>query len=142
LYVRLGAIIPLEVVNGVTGFGSEVSAGRLTVALYPHHASRYELWEEGAIAPLSITSQKQGAYDAEAPIRVTTSEATKDYLLRVAASFTPASVTLNGTALTPCADQAAFDDPSGTCAWFSDPQHHVLVKYSTAGTGATVDLTP
>src|SRR5262245_50398954 len=43
LFVRLGAIVPLDVVNGVTGMGSEASAGRLTLAVYPHHASRYEL---------------------------------------------------------------------------------------------------
>jgi alpha-D-xyloside xylohydrolase len=141
LFIRLGAIIPLDVVNAVTGFGSDASAGRLTLAVYPHQRSRYDLREEGG-ATIAITSEKQGAYDARAAIRVTTSTATRDYLLRIKANFSPASVRLNGAALDECTDQAAFDDASGTCAWLSDASGHVLVKYSTAGSGATVVLSP
>ncbi len=141
LYIRLGAIIPLEVVNSVTGFGSEASAGRLTLAIYPHQTSRYDLRQEGG-ATIAITSAKQGAYDQGASIRVTTSAATLDYLLRIQANFAPASVTLNGTRLSECVDQAAIDDPNGTCTWLSEEGRRVLVKYSTAGSPAAVVLTP
>ena len=141
LYVRLGAIIPLEVVDSVTGLGDPVSAGRLTLALYPHRTSRYDLREEGGVT-IPITCEKQGAYDARAPIRVTTGPATGDYLLRIKANFAPARVTLNGTVLGGCADQAAFDDPSGSCAWLADQGGRVLVKYSTSGAAASVVLVP
>lgn len=141
LYIRLGAIVPLEVVNSVTGLGSEASAGRLTLALYPHHTSRYDLREEGG-AVTTITSEKQGAYDAPAAIRVTTSPATQDYVLRVHAGFAPTRVLLDGAALVECADQTAFDDPTAACAWLANDAGHVLVKFSTRGTGATVTIDP
>ena len=72
LYVKLGAIIPLDVVSDVTGLGSAASAGRLTLAVYPHHQSSYELREEAG-AVLTITSDKDGEYADAAPIRITTS---------------------------------------------------------------------
>jgi alpha-D-xyloside xylohydrolase len=141
LYVRLGAIVPLDVVNDVNGLGDDASAGRLTLAIYPHQRSHYDLREEGD-ATIAITSEKDGAYAASAPIRVTTSAATRDYLLRIKANFAPASVTLNGGALEACNDQAAFDDAEGTCAWLADDDGRVLVKYSTSSSAATVVLTP
>jgi alpha-glucosidase (family GH31 glycosyl hydrolase) len=140
LFVRLGAILPLEVVNGVTGFGSEASAGRLTLAIYPHHTSRYDLHEPGG-STITTTSDKQGTYDQAAAIRITTSSATRDYLLRIKANYVPSQVTLDGAALEMCADQTAFEDPNGTCAWFAE-DGRVLVKYSTAGGAATVVVTP
>ena len=87
LYVKLGAILPLEIVNSVTGLGSEASQGRLTLALYPHHSSRYELRERSG-DPLVVSSEKQGAYDEAATIRISLSAATIDYLLRINANFT------------------------------------------------------
>jgi alpha-glucosidase (family GH31 glycosyl hydrolase) len=140
LYIRLGAILPLEVVNAVTGLGSAASAGRLTLALYPHHGSRYDLLAEDGVA-IEITSDKQGAYDERAAIRVTTSAATQDYLLRINANFAPAEVTLDGTPLSECADEASFADPVGACAWLA-MDHHALVKYSTLNRAGTVMITP
>jgi alpha-glucosidase (family GH31 glycosyl hydrolase) len=138
LYIRLGAILPLEVVNDATGFGNEASTGRLTLALYPHHGSSYELHEEGGRST-AISSEKEGAYDECAAIRITTSAATRDYLLRIRANFVPASVTLNGAALSACEDQAAFDDAGGSCAWLAS-DGRVLVKYSTVDQSAIVVL--
>jgi alpha-glucosidase (family GH31 glycosyl hydrolase) len=135
LYVKLGAILPLEVVNSVTGLGSEASQGRLTLALYPHHSSRYELRERSG-DPLVVSSEKQGAYDEAATIRISLSAATKDYLLRINANFAPSTVTLDGSELERC-----DDDFEGSCAW-GVQDRRVLVKLSTANATATVVLTP
>jgi alpha-glucosidase (family GH31 glycosyl hydrolase) len=140
LYIRLGAIVPLEVVNGVTGLGGEASAGRLTLAIYPHRTSRYELHDHKE-SMIEIVSEKRGDYDETAAIRVRTSVATKAYMLRIRANFDPSRVVVNGTPLTPCEDQPAFDDPDATCAWLAD-NGRVLVKYATSGQPATIDLVP
>jgi alpha-D-xyloside xylohydrolase len=140
LYVKLGAIIPLDVVNDATGLGSAASAGRLTIAIFPHHSSRYDLREEGG-STITITSDKQGAYDEAAEIRITTSAATRNYHLRIKANFAPARVTIDGAAAVECADRTAFDDASGTCAWLAE-DHRVLIKLSTAGAAATVAVSP
>jgi alpha-glucosidase (family GH31 glycosyl hydrolase) len=140
LYIRLGAIIPMDVANSVTGFGNQASAGRLTLAIYPHQTSRYELHEQDGRA-IVITSDKRGAYDESAAIRISTSSATQDYLLRVRANFNPSRVVLNGAALEPCGDQAELDNPDGSCAWLA-ADGRVLVKYSTANQAATVNISP
>jgi alpha-glucosidase (family GH31 glycosyl hydrolase) len=140
LYIRLGAILPLDVVNDATGFGTESSAGRLTLALYPHRSSSYELHEEAG-ASIAIDSDKGGAYDERAAIRITTSPATRDYLLRIRANFSPSSVTLNGIALTACNDLAEFDEVDGSCSWLHTAGR-VVVKYSTSNSAATVVLSP
>ena len=127
--------MPIEVVNSVTGLGSEASQGRLTLAIYPHHSSRYELRERGG-DPLVVGSEKQGAYDAAATIRISLSAATKDYLLRINANFIPSTVTLDGSELARC-----DDDFDGSCAWVAQ-ERRVLVKLSTANATATVVLTP
>jgi alpha-D-xyloside xylohydrolase len=140
LFIRLGAIIPMEVANSVTGFGNEASAGRLTLAIYPHRTSRYELHEEDG-STIVITSDKRGAYDVPAGIRITTSAATKHYLLRIRANFDPSRVALSGTTVEACADRAELDSPDEACAWLAEAGR-VLVKYSTANQAATVDITP
>jgi alpha-glucosidase (family GH31 glycosyl hydrolase) len=141
LYVKLGAIIPLEVVNDVNGLGSAASLGRLTLAIYPHHSSLYDVREEGG-AVITVTSDKQGTYDQSVPIRITTSRATQEYLLRIRANFAPGRVTLDDTALEECSDQTAFDDPNGSCAWLVGDDGHVWLKYATTGSGATLALSP
>lgn len=140
LYVKLGAIIPLDVVNDVTGLGSAASAGRLTLALYPQQRSRYELREAGG-AVVTISSDKDGAYEEAAPIRITTPRGTRDYLLRVRANFAPQRVTVNETALAACADRAAFE-ADGSCAWLVEDGGRVWVKYSSTDQAATVVLSP
>ena len=140
LYIRLGAIVPMEVVNSVTGFGNQASAGRLTLAIYPHQESRYELHDEDG-RTIVIASDKRGAYDQSAAIRISTSSATQDYLLRVRTNFEPSRVALNGDALELCSDQAQFDMADGSCAWLAEGGR-ILVKYSTANQDATVSIIP
>lgn len=48
VFIRKGAIIPMEVENGITGFGSELSKGYTTVTVYPQKGEKkFGLYEEG-----------------------------------------------------------------------------------------------
>ena len=120
-----------------SGVGTAASAGRLTLAVYPHRTSRYELHDETGTT--EIVSEKTGDYDARAAIRIATSPAARDYLLRVAANYDPSRVTLDGTTLARCADQAELD--AGDCSWLSN-DGRVVVKYGTSGEAATLRLIP
>ncbi len=140
LYIKLGAIIPLEVVNAVTGHGTAAASDKLTLDIFPHHASSYELREDaGSIA---ISSTKAGEYPDAAAITITTSAATKDYVLRVRSHYKPVNVTLNATSLVECTKPTAFDDPQGGCDWLYELGGRTLIKYSTSAAGSTVVLTP
>jgi alpha-D-xyloside xylohydrolase len=139
LWVRLGSIIPLDVVSGVTGHGSAGSAGRLTVDLYPHLSSSYDLREETGTVP--ITSDKLGAYGDAAAITITTGPATHDWLLRVRSGFRPSAVTLDGSPLAEQPSEAALAPvPAG---WTHlGAFGRTLVKYTTAAASSTIVLTP
>jgi alpha-glucosidase (family GH31 glycosyl hydrolase) len=41
IFIRSGAIIPLEINNGITGIGDSTFAGKITVLIYPEGKSRY-----------------------------------------------------------------------------------------------------
>ncbi|MGH7785486.1 MAG: TIM-barrel domain-containing protein [Candidatus Binatia bacterium] len=142
LYVRLGAIIPMEVVNGVTGHGSAGSDGTLTLDVYPHQSSSYDLREARGTVTTTFSSSKLGAYDESATTTVTTGAATRSYRLRVKTNFRPASVTRDATPLAECADQAAFDDPIGTCGWLYALGGRATARFATVAAGATLVFEP
>ena len=91
---------------------------------------------------ITITSNKLADYDQVGEIILTTSVATKDYLLRVTSNFRPVEVTLDDTPLAECADRPAFDGSLSGCAWLNELGGRTLVKYSTTAAGSTVVLTP
>jgi alpha-D-xyloside xylohydrolase len=137
LYVKLGAVIPLEVVNGATGHGDDSSAGRTTLDLYPHHASSYDL--RTADATVTITSTKAGAYGDVAPITIGVAPGGGSYLLRVKTNFRPASVTVDGAALAEATSDDLFH--AATTGWHHRPADgRTLVKLPPGATA--IVLTP
>lgn len=65
LFVREGAIIPMEIVNDVTGFGTAESSGFVTLAIWPKNGGESE-----------FTLQ-----DTEGPVRIVADARTKDKLV-------------------------------------------------------------
>jgi len=47
IFIKNGALIPMQVERGYTGHGSEGSKGSLTVLVFPHGASRFRYRDEG-----------------------------------------------------------------------------------------------
>lgn len=104
LFVRAGAIVPLDVVDDVNGLGTKASAGKLTVLVYPDTAkASFDLHDEDD----AVTNI--GAIGNGAGFTVTVSRALRETLLRVRADTAPATVQIDGKALTKHADRAAFD---------------------------------
>jgi alpha-D-xyloside xylohydrolase len=139
LYVRLGAIIPLEVVNDATGHGTAASAGRLTLDVFPHHSSSHQLREPGVT--LELTSTKDGAYGDVGTITLTTAPTTRDWLVRVKSNFRPAGVLRDGVPLAEHPTQEALDAAADGWLYLA-AERRVLVKHATTGSAATVTLVP
>jgi alpha-glucosidase (family GH31 glycosyl hydrolase) len=111
LFVRAGAIVPLEVGDDVTGLGTAASAGKLTVLVYPDtEPSTFDLRDtDDTPTLLEAVSAGSGA-------SVTLSRALRPTLLRVRADIVPGSVEVDGVPAAELADRAAFD--AAETGWF------------------------
>jgi alpha-D-xyloside xylohydrolase len=94
LFIRRGAIVPMEVGDDSTGLGNAASAGKLTVLVFPSASeSRFALHEQDD----SITML--AAREVGAAAEITLSQAVRPALLRVRREAAPATVKLGGVAL-------------------------------------------
>jgi alpha-D-xyloside xylohydrolase len=97
LFIRAGAIIPMEVADGLTGHGSAGSADALTLLLYPDGVTR-RLLRPDTGQTLSVESVREagrvtitiGAYEDPLVLRV--KETRKPALVSVQVAGTPESV--------------------------------------------------
>jgi alpha-D-xyloside xylohydrolase len=111
LFVASGAIMPLDVTDDVNGVGTAASAGKLTVLVYPDTQATQFLFHEDDDATTTLGAQLTGA-----GFSVTLSRTRLDTLVRVRAETSPASVSVNGAAVTMLSDRDAFD--ASTTGWF------------------------
>lgn len=87
VFIRKGAIIPMNITNAETGFGSALCADYTTLAIYPEQGKKkfglYEENEKGAL----ISYAKN-----ESSLRITCTPTKRSLLLRVYGEPAPASV--------------------------------------------------
>jgi alpha-D-xyloside xylohydrolase len=135
LYVRRGAIIPMEVTDDTHGLGTTASAGALTVLVYPSaRASTFPLREATATGP--ITAQETGT-----AVTVTLPSSTVGrWYLRVRADAPFAGVLADGVVVPRMDTRTALDTaPQG---WWPDAANRaVWVKLTVPGRSASVRLT-
>jgi alpha-glucosidase (family GH31 glycosyl hydrolase) len=110
LFVREGAIVPLDVVDDANGLGTTASAGALTVLVWPASAET-----TFALHELDDVTTQLAAQQTLTGARVTLSRTVRATLLRVRSDVAPRAVRDDATALTVFADRVAFDaGTSGT----------------------------
>lgn len=126
LYVREGAIVPLDVDGDATGIGSAAHAGHLTLLVFPGKStSSFVLHEEdGETTTLAASLGK-----------LELSRRTKPLLARVRLEVAPTGVTLGGAALEAATSRKDLEArPSG---WFFDaPARALWVKLEEGGAAA------
>lgn len=115
LYVREGAILPLEVGSDVTGLGTAAHAGRSTLLVFPAaKATSFELFD----ADGKTTSLGAG------PGKLELSRRTRKVLARVRLEAAPAGVTLDGAKLD--AASSRKDLETRASGWFYDAPARAL----------------
>ncbi len=93
VYVRDGAIIPMNIRREYTGIGARDWEGLLTLNIYPDGEGKFSVHHTDNSGELDV-SVKAGA-----PLEITLGGAAKPHLLRVLCPQKPASVQLDGKAL-------------------------------------------
>jgi len=113
LFIRRGALIPMEVGDDSTGLGSAASAGKLTLLIFPSATeNRFALYEQDD----SITQIV--AREVGTAAEITLSKAVRAVLLRVRREAAPATVKLGGVALSALPDRPGLD--AATQGYFFD----------------------
>lgn len=131
LFVREGAIVPLDVDSDVTGLGNDASAGHLTLLVWPaSEAQTFRLHEEDE-AVTTITASAD-------PVRVTLSRARRPTLLRVGAEVAPSGVSA-GAALDEHGDRPSFDAAEAGF-WFEEGNRFLWIKVPASDGPVTVEV--
>ncbi len=118
VYVRDGAIIPMNVRRDYTGIGSKESEGLLTLNIYPHGESAFAVEHVDNSGTLDVTV-KEGT-----PLEITLQGIGKPHLLRVYSEKKPASVQCSGLAMT-----------EGTDWEYKAEQKRLIIRNKAVGTG-------
>jgi alpha-glucosidase (family GH31 glycosyl hydrolase) len=135
LFIRAGAIIPLEVEDALTRHGGRGSAGSLTLLIYPDGDST-RVYRPGPDQALTFSSRRTSA---ETTIEL--DRQTEEYVLRIKESRSPANVQLSREgALTsmPMASSFAEFDGATESAYFDAEHSYLWVRFATRMTGARV----
>mgnify|MGYP000685405677 CR=1 FL=1 len=95
VFVRGGSILPLNVVNDYAGHGTKVSAGSVTLDLYPQAAVTTEfcLWDHSGGGQRTTLTMR--CSDEVVTLQVANGPARR-YILRMRTDKTPTAVTLDG----------------------------------------------
>lgn len=136
LYVREGAIVPLDVDSDVTGLGTAASVGHLTLLVWPAaDESRFVLHEaDDTTTEITTRAEATGAV-------VTLGRAVRPVLLRLRADAAPAGAELDGAPLALVADRAALD--AAAQGWFYDAAtRSAWIKAPAAAAATTIRVSP
>jgi len=136
LFIKQGAIVPLQVSDDVTGFGTAASEGALTVLVYPSSApSTFRLHDEDdEVTTLGV--RKVGT-----TIEVSLSRAVATTILRVRTDVAPVEVRVGALPVPLHESRDAFDVASS--GWWADPENRCAwVKLGASASSLEVVLTP
>jgi alpha-D-xyloside xylohydrolase len=136
LFVREGAIIPLQDANDVTGLGSDAARAHRTVLVYPSSAgSSFELIDDDN----QTTTIACSAVGGGANIKL--SRAPTTTIVRVRSDTRVASATLDGTPLAGHADRGSFD-AAGSGFWSDVANRSTWVKVAASDAPVELVLAP
>lgn len=139
LFIREGAIIPLEVSNSHSGFGWPESAGYVTLAIWPRASGRSEFTLRDTEGPVAIATERTG----QDHLTVSWTATRRNHLLRIHLDegvVPTAVVAANAGGLKKFADVEAFR--GGGDGWCVDPATSRLwIRRHNGGQAGRVDIT-
>lgn len=123
MYVREGAIIPMEVKNSVSGFGTERSAGYVTVSVWPKSTGESSFTLHDTEKPVTITVKQSAGKQLD----IKWSASKKKYIFRLNIDDKQRPKTITGAAkmLTPFSSLTVFN-ASNKDGWYYDESNQKL----------------
>jgi alpha-glucosidase (family GH31 glycosyl hydrolase) len=138
LFIRAGAIIPMQVDDPETGHGGHGASGHLTLLVYPEGEST-RTYHADAERSLRMRTVRDSSH-----VSVEIEPQTERYVLRIKEAATPDNINLDRggrqTVLARLPDWEAFDNASE--GWFYDAtRHYVWARFATEETDARLTYT-
>ncbi len=96
VFVKAGAIIPMQVERAYTGFGSAASSGYLTWLIYPEGSSKFKVYYPDGSGSTEVRVQT-----GKGKIHIDFAGEKKPHILRIHLKKRPAKVLLDGKELSP-----------------------------------------
>jgi hypothetical protein len=132
IFIRQGALIPMEVERGYTGHGTRESRGSLTVLVYPSGTSSFRYRQDARTPWITFSSTLS---DAQLTLVAAPGLPEQSVLYRIARwSEEPGSVGIEGARVTvnqggsvPRVESEAAANGSAESAWYYDPQARRLI---------------
>lgn len=94
VYVRDGAIVPMNVTRHYTGFGDKTSSGYMTWLIYPHASNQFTVYYPDGSGKTTMKVEQ-----AEDKLDIVLSGAKKPHILRILLPSQPVAVKLDGMLL-------------------------------------------
>jgi alpha-D-xyloside xylohydrolase len=133
LYIKEGAVIPLEIKNDVSGFGTKYSEEFITLAMWPEKGAENEFVLNDREGPVSIVTN----WETNDNFTIKRGESSKDYLFRIhlKKGLSPSKVVANNL-LKQFEDINSFQQ-SKSDGWYfdQDAQKLWIKKYSDIKSG-------
>ncbi|HUS01144.1 MAG TPA: hypothetical protein VMY77_05425, partial [Chitinophagaceae bacterium] len=137
MYVREGAIIPMEVKNDVSGFGTKRSAGYVTVSIWPKISGQSSFIFHDTEAPVTFTVQQ--GYDKV--LKVNWSSSVKNYIFRLNTEDkrAPKKITSSVNMLIAFSGPHAFNNSSAD-GWYYDRANQKLWIKTRSGAQNSIKI--
>ena len=128
VYVREGAIVPMNVKRSYTGYGDKDSTGFTTWLIYPYGMSEFVLHHPESHPTPETTTVK---VNASRPLRIEFSGKHEPHLLRVCLKDKPSRITLDGR-----------DSAEGDGWRYDSADHRLIIRTRSYTEGAYVIFEP
>ena len=129
VYVREGSIIPMEIKNDVSGFGSSASSGFITIAIWPKMNGESSFRLQDTEAPVIFSVMHAG----NNIVKLNWTQSKKKYIFRIhqEQNNKPKKIMRSATILNPFSNLSLFNS-SNKDGWFYDEGKHKLWIRSTS----------
>ncbi|OAM88085.1 glycoside hydrolase family 31 protein [Termitidicoccus mucosus] len=138
LYIREGAIIPMEVANTFSGFGWPESAGYITLAIWPKLRGESSFTLRDTEGPVRITA----ARNDDASLVLTWDATRRNHLLRVHidGSSVPREVRADGVLLAKTSDLDAFRKTAAECWHYDAAEQKLWIRKLNNGSATSIEV--
>ena len=135
IFIRQGAIIPMNVEDAITGHGSTASDGNLTFLIYPKDQSQFTFHKSPSTSiDIETLEQAEG-------VTIQVGSSTDDYIFRVKRETEISYVSTDADGLLD--QQISYSDfEAAPTGWYDDASSGITwIKLSTSGNAITINMT-
>jgi len=138
MYVREGAIIPMEVESEVSGFGTAKSKGYVTVAIWPKSSGESSFTLHDREQPVNFSVKQSNGK----PLQVEWTTSKKNYILRLNMEDNkiPKKVASASNSLTHFASLSAFNNSTKDGWYYDGAKQKLWIKRNSTGTQNLIEI--